>query len=370
MKRTLCALLVCALALTGLTGCGSIFDRRYSSVTTHQEQSASDEDASILRAETYADLVSCVQHFVSMGQRSGTVHVYKYSGDIESDLEKACAEVRTEDPLGAYALNDIDYSYSRIISYYECTFNFSYRRSVSDIASIVSTYGNGAIRDLIQAKLASFDDSLVIRTSSFYTEPSNLYTLVQEAYYTAPGTAMGYPDVSVSIYPDSGETRIVEFTFTYEWTQTTLKQRAEEVASAAAALVGQDTAADGTVAWLLYSRLLQQTTYRADGSDTVYSALCLGSANSEGIALAYSLLCEQAGIPCQLVKGTLNGDPHCWNIITLGEVSWHLDVSRSDPEGAFLHGDDALAQEGYNWSQEDYPACGNPPETESEVASE
>ena len=43
-----CALLACALALTGLTGCGSIFDRRYSSVTTHQEQSASEEDASIL----------------------------------------------------------------------------------------------------------------------------------------------------------------------------------------------------------------------------------------------------------------------------------------------------------------------------------
>ncbi len=367
----LSALLVCTLALTALTGCGSIFDRRYSSVTTHQEQSASEEDASILRAETYADLVSCVQHFVFMGQRSGKVHVYKYSGDIESDLEKACAEVCTEDPLGAYALNGIDYSYSRIISYYECTFSFSYRRGVEEIASIVSAYGNGTIPDLIQGKLSTFDDSLVIRTSSFYTDRSNLYTLVQEAYYSSPSTAMGYPDVSVTIYPDSGETRIVEFTFTYEWTQTTLKQRSEEVASAAAALVGQDTAADSTVAWLLYSRLLQQTTYRSDGSANVYSALCLGSANSEGIALAYSLLSEQAGITCQLVKGTLDGEPHCWNIITLGEESWHLDVTRSDPEGGFLHGDGAMADSGYNWSQEDYPACGEGGQTalaEEEIA--
>lgn len=367
----LSALLVCTLALTALTGCGSIFDRRYSSVTTHQEQSASEEDASILRAETYADLVSCVQHFVSMGQPSGKVHVYKYSGDIESDLEKACAEVCTEDPLGAYALNGIDYSYSRIISYYECTFSFSYRRGVEEIASIVSAYGNGTIRDLIQGKLSTFDSSLVIRTSSFYTDRSNLYTLVQEAYYSSPSTAMGYPDVSVTIYPDSGETRIVEFTFTYEWTQTTLKQRSEEVASAAAALVGQDTAADSTVAWLLYSRLLQQTTYRSDGSANVYSALCLGSANSEGIALAYSLLSEQAGITCQLVKGTLDGEPHCWNIITLGEESWHLDVTRSDPEGDFLHGDGAMADSGYNWSQEDYPACGEGGQTalaEEEIA--
>ena len=163
---------------------------------------------------------------------------------------------------------------------------------------------------------------------------------------------MGYPDVTISIYPNSGETRIVEFSFTYEWTQTTLRQRSEEVASAAAALVGQDTAADGTVAWLLYSRLLQQTTYRSDGSANVYSALCLGAANSEGIALAYSLLCEQSGITCQLVKGTLDGEPHCWNIITLGDVSWHLDVTRSDPEGAYLHGGDLLVHAGCSGSQE------------------
>lgn len=363
MKRTLCALLVCALILGCLTGCGSIFDRRYSSVTTHQEQSASDEDASILRAETYADLVSCVQHFVSMGQLTGTVHVYKYSGDIEADLEKACNEVQTEDPLGAYALNGIEYNYSRIISYYECTFQFSYRRGIEDITAIVSAYGNGMIRDLIQSSLSAFDGSLAIRTSSFYTDPSNLYTLVQEAYYSSPGTAMGYPDVSISIYPDSGETRIAEFTFSYDWTKTTLTQRAEEVASAAATLVGQDTAADGTVAGLLYSRLLQQTTYLPDGSANVYSALCLGSADSEGIALAYSLLCQQAGITCQLVKGTLDGQPHCWNIITLGEDSWHLDVTRSDLEGSFLYGDSAMSSFGYSWSQEDYPVCGSSDES-------
>ena len=58
MKRLLCTLLACALALGGLAGCGSIFDRRYSSVTTHQEQAATEEDSSILRAENYTDLVS------------------------------------------------------------------------------------------------------------------------------------------------------------------------------------------------------------------------------------------------------------------------------------------------------------------------
>lgn len=372
MKRLLCTLLACALALGGLAGCGSIFDRRYSSVTTHQEQAATEEDSSILRAENYTDLVSCVQHFVSLGQSTGTVQVYKYSGDIASDLEAACNEVCTEDPLGAYALYGISYDYSRIISYYECTFTFSYRRSAEDIAAIVSAYGNGTIRDLIQEKLSAFSPSLAIRTSSFYSDSSNLYTLVQEAYYTAPGTALGYPEVSISVYPDSGDTRIVEFSFAYGDSQAVLAQRAEAAAAAAAGLVGQESAADNTVAWLLYSRLLGQTDYSPEGASDIYSALCLGTADSEGMALAYSLLCQQSGITCLLVQGTLNGQPHCWNLITMEDgVSWQVDVTRADPEGNFLHNDETMAAAGYNWSQEDYPAClGEAPTQETDVTAE
>ncbi len=375
MKRTLRALLAWALALVfllGLTGCGSIFDRRYSSVTTHQEQAAAEEDSSILRAENYADLVSCVQHFVSLGQTTGTVHVYKYSGDIASDLEAACTEVCTEDPLGAYALYSITYEYSRIISYYECTFTFVYRRSAADIASIVSAYGNGTIRDLIQETLAAFSTSLTIRTASFYTESARLYALVQEAYYASPGTALGYPGVSITVYPDSGETRIVEFTFSYAGSQAVLTQQAGEVAAQAAALVGQDTAGDGTVAWLLYSRLLGQCEYQPDGPSDVYSALCLGGADSEGLALAYNLLCQQAGITCVLVQGTLEGQPHCWNLITLDDgVSWQVDLTRNDPETQFLYNDAAMSAAGYNWSQEDYPSCeGEIPMQETAVFEE
>lgn len=357
MKRILCAVLACALALGGLTGCGSPFDRDYSSVTAHQEQAASDEDASILRAETYTDLVSCVQHFVSMGQTSGTVHVYKYSGDIDADLAAACSEVRTEDPLGAYALKDIEYHFSRIVSYYECTFDFTYRHTMADMNSIVSVYGRGAIRDQLQEALSSFAPTLTIYTSSFYTDRASLYALAQEAYYASPGTAMGYPGISIASYPESGDARIVEFTFQYDLTRDTLTKRAEEAAAAAAGIVGQDTAADETVAWLLYSRLLEQTVYSQDSQPSVYSALCLGSANSEGIALAYSFLCQQVGIPCQLVQGTLDGVPYCWDLITLEDVSWQVDLTRSDPENAFLHNDATMSAAGYSWSQEDYPVC-------------
>ena len=353
MKRMTALLLSCAMSAVLLSGCASIFDRSYFSLSPHQEQSASDEDASILRAENYTDLVSCVQHFVAMGQDSGTVHVYKYPGDIASDLKKACSEVRTEDPLGAYALNSIDYTYNRIVSYYECTFSFLYRRTPEQIASITTAYGTSTIRNLLEAKLSSFAPSLTIRTSDYYADRTSLYTLAQEAYYASPGTALGYPQVTVAIYPDSGDVRIAEFNFTYNWPEATMTSRVDAVAAAAAALVDRDTGDTPSVAWMLYSRLLDQTQYREDGSASVYSALCLGSANSEGLALGYEMLCRSAGISCALIKGMLNDQPHCWNQIVLDGATYYIDLTRADPEESFLWSEDNLLSSGYQWAQSD-----------------
>ena len=356
--RKLAALLALCTLLAALSGC-ALFNRGTSTVKNHQEQSATAEDGSILRAESYADLVSCVQHFVSMGQSEGTVHVYKYSGDIESDLTAATREVLTEDPLGSYALRDIDFDYSRIVSYYECDFSFTYRRTLEDMASIATLYGDAAIRSRLGQALTSFEPMVTIRTSSFYADTTRIYALARQAYYASPATALGYPGINVTIYPQSGPSRILEISFTYSHRDRELLQRrAEAVSAAAAAMVGQDVAADSTVAQLLYSRLGDSVTFDPTASGSVYDALCASSANSEGIALGYQVLCLQAGIDCTLVQGTREGEPHWWNIITLDGVSWLVDVTRTDPEDAFLHGDEDFLAADYNWSREDHPTCG------------
>lgn len=352
MKRLLCAVVCCGMLIGVLSGC-ALFDRTFSSVTIHQEQSASDEDASILRAENYTELVSCVQHFVSVGQKSGTVHVYKYPGDIAEDLEKACAEVREEDPIGAFALNGVSYSYNRIVSYYECIFQFDYRRSMEQIAAVTTVYGDAAIRELLQERMSAFAETLAIRTSSYYADTTALYALAQEAYYASPSAAMGYPYIGITVYPDSGSVRIIEFEFAYDATKVTLDSRMASVTAMAAELVGKESGATETVAWLLYSRLLSMTSYDPDGSDSVYDALCLGSGNSEGISLAYELLCQRAGIPCSILKGTVEGEPRCWNQITLDSTVWYVDLTRADGTERFLHDENELAEMGYQWVVED-----------------
>lgn len=366
MKRRGIALILVMCVLFSLTGCGLSFDRTTHTVTPHQEQSASQEDGSILHAENYANLVSCVQHFVFMGQYEGKVRIYKYSGDIEADLRSACREVLTEDPLGAYALSDITYTYDRIVSYYECTFHFIFRRSKQEISSIVNAYGDTSIRKEIRTAMSTFRNNLTFRTASYYADRTNLYKLAQEAYYASPSTAIGYPSISISIYPDSGDVRIVEMQFTYDLSPDEMKQRADAASSAAAQIVGQETAADGNVAELLYSRLLQSVTYDPDGSSSVYDALCLGSANSEAIALSYQLLCKQADIPCQVVQGTLNGVPHFWNIVETDDAHWHVDLTKGAPEQERLHTDYYMLSNGYYWSKDDFPRCDGDPNLTSQ----
>ncbi len=368
MKRRTIALILTLCALLSLPGCGSLFDRTDFAVAPHQEQSAIQEDGSILHAENYANLVSCVQHFVFMGQQEGKVRVYKYSGDIESDLRTACREVLTEDPLGAYALSDISFTYDRIVSYYECTFHFVFRRTKQEISSIVNAYGDTSIRKEIKKAMSGFDSTLTFRTANYYADRTNLYKLAQEAYYASPATAMGYPSVSISLFPESGDVRIVEMQFSYDHSPEEMKQHADEVAAAAARIMGLETATNGSVAELLCARLLQAVTYAPDGGSSVYDALCLGSANSEGLALSYQLLCKQADIPCQIVQGTLSGIPHCWNIVEADGAHWHVDLTRGAAPQERLRSDADMTSNGYYWSKDDYPHCTGVSEAGSEAS--
>lgn len=357
MHKLILALLL-ALSLAGLTGCSSLLDREYHSVSRHISQTADTEDTSVLRVEHYSDLVNSVQFFVSMGEAEGVVHLYQYSGDVEQDLEDACQEVLTQDPLGAWALTDIDWSCSRIVSYYACTFTFHYRHTIEEIASIPSVVGTNSIRTALEQALTGYAPTLVLKASNYYSQKELLLSLLQEAYYANPGFALGYPAVSVTLYPQEGQSaqRIVELSFSYDLSRETLLAQAEEVSVAASTLVGPSPAQGETGLWLLCSRLTAHLEYSPDGSSSVYAALVQGPADSQSAALAYQLLCDQAGLSCLTVQGTLDGSPHWWNVVEVDGVWQHVDVTAGLGQDDFLRSDQQMESR-YAWNRDGYPAC-------------
>ena len=100
--RVLGLALALSLALP-LTGCGSMLERSYASVTPHTQFYDESAITSTLGAENYQGLVSALLHLVEEGEETGVIRLYQYSsvtGSAASDVDQACQEATREDPLG------------------------------------------------------------------------------------------------------------------------------------------------------------------------------------------------------------------------------------------------------------------------------
>lgn len=328
---------VLALALAGcllLSGCKAMLERSYSVSVPHIDHPATAEDPSVLRVENYRELVSAVRYLVEQGAEEGAIQLYNYDGEEESDLSAACLEVSTQDPLGAYAVDYIKHELSRVVSYYQATLAIRYRRSGSQREGIVSANGDQAIRERLGEALEDFSAEAVLRTPFFFGDEETVKALLREAYYGQPELALGLPEAQVTFYPDSGWDRIVEIVLTYPEETETLKEkkealerRVEELLPAGSGL-DEESAARMALTALYGSQDGAGTEYDPEGGSTAYAALVEGKADSEGMALAYALLCARENVECQVVEGSFQDKPWFWNILgfSTGE-SAYVDAS-------------------------------------------
>lgn len=352
MNRRLAACF-CALAL-GVTGCSSMLDRDYTSASRHVEYPAS-EDSSILQAESYQGLVSALLYFVTEHDATGVVHLSNYLGDVGADLDAACDEVLEQDPLGAYALNGITHAHTRIVSYYEVTLTFDYAHTQEEMAAIVPAAGSQAIFQAVSSALLRFDSGCVLRLSYFTGDESTLLTQVRQAWLDTPLAALARPDVRVKLYPDSGTSRVAEFTFDWPEEAALLSARSTELESAALGLLQELGAPpEGLTVDALLTALKERVEVDPEGGSTAGDALVEGRADSQGLVLALRLLCQLADLDTTVVEGRLDGTARFWLIVSTGEGYRHLDPAVEEP----AYATDAVFQElGYEWSAERYPDC-------------
>ena len=304
-----------------------------------------------MRVETYPELVNAISYLVARGEEQGVLNLFNYTQDVEADLNRACLEVIQEDPLGAYSVEQISHDYSLIVSYYEVHLQITYRRSREQVASITSLSGSSALRRTIGQSLSEFNPETVLQVSYFAENEAFILDLVRQAYYDSPATAMGMPKIEIEIYPDSGSQRIVEILLTYPDAPETLRRQGQELMT-----LVQTLTAEGATAQSLYDLVTDGLAVSdLPGNSSTYDALVHRNANNEGVALAYQLLCDQAGIPCTLVRGTLDRSTHFWNIVQTESGEYrHMDLSAGL---SFLTDEELSAAGPYGWDTVKYPSC-------------
>ena len=351
MKRLLPLLL--ALSITAV-GCSSMLEREYATSSRHVEYPVN-EDTSILQAESYQGLVSALLYFVTEHTDTGVVHLSNYLGDVEADLDEACAEVLEQDPLGAYALRGIDHQHTRIVSYYEVTFTFDYAHTREQMERIIPVGNAHSIPEVLSSALGSFEKSCVLRLTYFTGSEADLLAQARQVWLDTPLSALAYPEFRVKLYPDSGSNRVVEYSFSWpEDTEDLAARKAELEAAATRVLQELTSSQDGLSINTLPVALHQRVELDSEGGDTAYDALVSGRCAPRGMTLALQLLCQLAGVESTVVEGRLGGEARFWLILSTDQGYRHLDPLAEEVTFAT---DEEFSALGFEWSAERYPAC-------------
>ena len=211
MRKTVLAAVLAALTLL-LSGCGSLLERDYSVVRPHSSTYYESEDRSVLRAESYQDLVNDLLLLLTGGAKEGTVWLYAGSEpmDASAAAERACKEVQQETPLGAYAVEYITASSRSQRGYYEISIQVSYRRTAEQIQAVVNATSTEALSALLEAALDEGRTELAVRVGYWGEDGQARVEETVAQLREARGLAET-PPWTISYYPAQGPVGLIEF---------------------------------------------------------------------------------------------------------------------------------------------------------------
>lgn len=356
MKR----MILLAFCLLIFTGCSALAPDSYLSIAPHQSTDAQTISTDAATATDYKSLKSAILAQVRAGQSEGIIHVTGYNGVVEDDLNTAAYEVSTLDPLGAYAIEYMTHSCSRILSLYELRISITFRRTPMEISQIQYTSTRDRLQDRLNTAIENNETRFAVRINNYRHQEQEIPTMVKDYCLSNPATVMEIPWVSVAIYPETGTTRILEVTLQYENSPQQLaeKQKAVQEGIDAAAEYIRYREGDYDKIQLLYSYLAERFNYEQKETATpLYDALCSGVADPLGLSQAWQLICQQAGMKCHTVFGLRGSEDYNWNIVFNGENYRHLDLAKCllDRRGLVLRTDAEMNE--YYWDSAVFPAC-------------
>lgn len=332
-----------------LSGCGWM-DGSYVSVTPHQVGISQMGEESARPIGSYAELRAALIQMVDEGSAKGLFSLAEYPRETAmEDAERAVEYVTEVYPIGAYAVESVEYAFgTNAISV-----DIAYRFSPQEIGSIRTVRGTDGAREAVAAALDDCEEKLVLQISGY--RDTDFTAMVRDYGWRHPDRIMEIPGVTADSWPDRGDTRVVELQFVYRTDRETLRSMREEVqpvfSSAALYVSGQSS--DRTKYSQLQTFLTERFDYQEAYSVTpAYSLLCRGIGDSQAFSQVYAAMCQRIGLEAGSISGSRNGEKHWWNLVRLEGEWYHLDLTASDRFEPMTDGE----MTGYDWDREAYPA--------------
>ena len=351
MKRI--AVMLAAVCLF-LSGC-SFMGGEYLSVTPH-ELPVSGNQTNNLSVSDYAELKAVLEGMVQAGTESTVINVARYNQKLlDNGVKTAVTHLKENYPLGAWAVEKVEYEIGTGGGQPVVSVNISYIHGRSQIRQVQYVSDMQELEALVTGALEECADSLVVQVDDYSRK--DLVQMVEDYADANPNTVMEIPAVAVGIYPDREPgARVVEVNFTYQTSRETLRQmqnQVQRVFSSAELYINSDSSAIQKYSQL-YTFLMERFDYTIGTSITpAYSLLVHGVGNSEAFASIYSAMCRQAGLECQVISGTKNGEAWYWNLIRVDGRWLHVDLLDASGKGGFAVNENEQMQD-YVWDYSAY----------------
>lgn len=345
---------VIVLAAFFLTGCSNWMDGSYVSVIPHVDQDYASA-SEMIEVSDYNELKSAVENLVSKGIEDGLISLVSYDArNAEDSLIRVVRYIKTSYPIGAFAVDSIDYELGTSGDLPAVAIHIQYNRNLSQLRTLKRAKGMDEAMVVLQNAADNYASSAIVLVEDYSS--LDFSQALQDYADASPDRIMEVPQITVNTYPRNGTNCVLEVFFNYQTNRDSLRsmqRRVEDVFSSARLYVSGDGEAEEKYTQL-YAFLTERFDYQYDTSITPsYSLLCHGVGDSRAFAVAYAAMCHSAGLECSVVSGTRNGEPWFWNMVCSDGLYRHVDLIHSS-EFTML-ADDEMS--GYVWDYSAYPEC-------------
>ena len=225
MKKGIVAAVLAICILLG--GCGSFVNGEYIYTQPHETE-APDQGNSAISALNYRQRYAVMEKMVLDGATTGVILVSDYDQTkVASDASAVADELIKNNPIAAYAVADIRAVLGTTGGDSALAVTISYTHDRAEIRQIKEVNDVGEASQLIHSALNACNVGIVLKINQYQAVD---FTQIVEDYATAyPEYVIEQPRVTVNVYPDNGEERVVELNFTYRTNRESLKEMQNRV---------------------------------------------------------------------------------------------------------------------------------------------